>query len=178
MFISTFVYVHTHSPSTEGRAVRDHVDSQWTVLTQDLNHSSQAMHACVNTQKKAQEKKNTLKLLIQVQYDYNTGTSLMQIQPLSLRISLPLCHLVMNADFKKLTSEIMEWQKRNHNDKHKETGNTQIPEELLPQVDEHLTVLFTVCSIERKLNQKAKPSIHRIAYVLTRCYGHELTRIR
>lgn len=84
------------------------MDSQWTVLTQDLNRSSQAMHACVNTQKKAQEKKNTLKLLIQVQYDYNTGTSLMQIQPLSLRISLPLCHLVMNADFKKLTSEIME----------------------------------------------------------------------
>lgn len=57
---------------------------------------------------KESTRRKYIEILIQGQDDYNTGASPMQVQPLSLRISLPLCHLVMNAEFTKLTSEMME----------------------------------------------------------------------
>lgn len=62
--------VYTHSPSTEGRAVRDNVDSQRAVLSQDLNCSSQATQTCVSPKQKHKKKENDRKILVKDQSDW------------------------------------------------------------------------------------------------------------
>lgn len=49
--------VCAHSPSTEGGAVGDHVDSQRAVLSQDLHPSSQARRARASPKPKHKRRK-------------------------------------------------------------------------------------------------------------------------
>lgn len=116
---STVVCVHKHSPSTEGRAVRDHVDSQRAVLSQDLNRSSQATRTCVSPKQKGQEN-DADKILVKDQSDwYKFGASstayLENFSASSASFTFRERWQMMSQRherLKKVISKMMNWHKR------------------------------------------------------------------